>query len=84
MKNYGIGKLLVTGDNRYLSDDLMRLLAYLVQDVIGKGYEYRLLQKEFLLDNEVYAPEQAFPPQEQYTLLRSPHIARNEEALDRL
>ena len=83
LKNYGIGKLLVTGDNRYLSDDLMRLLAFLVKEVVGEGNTYRLLQKEFLTDNEIYAPEQAFPPQEQYTLLRSPHIARNEEALVR-
>ena len=80
-KNYGLGKLLVNGDNRYLSDDLMRLLAYLVKDVIGEGYSYRLLEKELLSGNEIYAPEQAFPAQEQYTLLRSPHIARNEEAL---
>ena len=80
-KNYGLGKLLVTGDNRYLSDDLIRLLAYLVRDVMGEGYAYRLLEKEFISGNEIYAPEQAFPVQEQYTLLRSPHIARNEEAL---
>ena len=80
-KNYGLGKLLVTGDNRYLSDDLMRLLAHLVKAAIGEGYAYRLLEKEFLSGNEIYAPEQAFPQQEQYTLLRSPHIARNEEAL---
>ena len=80
-KNYGLGKLLVTGDNRYLSDDLMRLLAYLVKAAIGEGYAHRLLEQELLSGNEVYAPEQAFPAQEQYTLLRSPHIARNEEAL---
>ncbi len=80
-KNYGLGKLLVTGDNRYLSDDLMRLLAHLVKAAIGEGYAYRLLEKELLSGNEIYAPEQSFPQQEQYTLLRSPHIARNEEAL---
>ena len=80
-KNYGLGKLLVTGDNRYLSDDLMRLLANLVKAAIGEGYAYRLLEKELLSGNEIYAPGQAFPRQEQYTLLRSPHIARNEEAL---
>ena len=80
-KNYGLGKLLVTGDNRYLSDDLMRLLAHLVKAAIGEGDAYRLLEKELLSGNEIYAPEQSFPQQEQYTLLRSPHIARNEEAL---
>lgn len=80
-KNYGLGKLLVTGDNRYLSDDLMRLLVHLVKDAIGEEYAYRLMEKEFLSGNEIYAPGQAFPAQEQYTLLRSPHIARNEEAL---
>lgn len=80
-KNYGLGKLLVTGDNRYLSDDLMRLLVHLVKDAIGEEYAYRLMEKEFLSGNEIYAPGPAFPAQEQYTLLRSPHIARNEEAL---
>ena len=80
-KNYGLGKLLVTGDNRYLSDDLMRLLVHLVKDAIGEEYAYRLMEKEFLSGNEIYAPGQAFPAQEQYTLLRSPHFARNEEAL---
>ena len=80
-EKFGLGKLMISGDSRYLSDDLMRLLVHLVKDAIGEEYAYRLMEKEFLSGNEIYAPGQAFPAQEQYTLLRSPHIARNEEAL---
>ena len=70
---YAKGELLTTGDTRYLSDDLMRLLAYI------SGSD--ALEAEFLSGNTIYAPKAAYPEQESYTLLRSPHIARNEEAL---
>ena len=33
------------------------------------------------MGNEIYAPKPCYPESEVYTLLRSPHIARNEEAL---
>ena len=72
-RKYGIGQLLIAGDNRYLSDDLMRLLYELSGDD-------RLLA-ECLSGNEIYAPQPAYEVGESYTLLRSPHIARNEEAL---
>ena len=51
----------------------MRLLAYI------SGSD--ALEAEFLSGNTIYAPKAAYPEQECYTLLRSPHIARNEEAL---
>ena len=51
----------------------MRLLAY----ISGSN----TLEAEFLSGNTIYAPKAAYPEQERYTLLRSPHIARNEEAL---
>lgn len=79
--DYALGRLLVAGDNRYLSDDLMRLLGYIVKSSIGEGKAYGLLEKEFLRVNEMYAPLPGYKEQEIYTLLRSPHIARNEEAL---
>jgi hypothetical protein len=40
-----------------------------------------MLEREFLTGNTVYAPQPCYPENEVYTLLRSPHIARNEEAL---
>lgn len=80
-QRYAVGQLLVAGDNRYLSDDLMRLLAYIVKCADGESKAYKKLEAECLFDNTIYAPKPAYEVQENYTLLRSPHIARNEEAL---
>ncbi len=79
--NYALGKLLIAGDNRYLSDDLIRLIAYVVKESVGEGKAYRRLEKEFLRGSEMYAPCPGYEEQEMYTLLRSPHISRNEEAI---
>ena len=73
LQQYGLGQLLIAGDICYLSDDLMRLLYLLSGDA-------RLLV-ECLSGNEMYAPQPAYADSDAYTLLRSPHIARNEEAL---
>ena len=80
-QKYAVGQLLVAGDNRYLSDDLMRLLAYIVRCAEGESKAYKKLVEECLSGNTVYAPKPTYTKQEYYTLLRSPHIARNEEAL---
>ena len=83
LSKYAVGKLLVTGDNRYLSDDLLRLIAVIAKDSQKeKGDDiYRRLEKEFIAGNEIYAPLPHYAENEFYTVLRSPHIARNEEAL---
>ena len=78
---YSMGKLLVSGDNRYLSDDLMKLLAYIVKSSEGETSAYQKLQKEQLHGNLMYAPMPAYKENDTYTLLRSPHIARNEEVI---
>ncbi len=78
---YAMGKLLVAGDNRYLSDDLLRLVAYMVKEAVGDGVAYSLLEKEFISDNFMYAPQPSYEKSDYYTILRSPHIARNEEVL---
>ena len=80
-ERYAVGQLLVAGDNRYLSDDLMRLLAYIVRCAEDESKAYRKLESECLTGNTIYAPKPAYEVQDHYTLLRSPHIARNEEAL---
>ena len=80
-ERYAVGQLLVAGDNRYLSDDLMRLLAYIVRCAEGESKAYKKLEEECLSGNIIYAPQPVYTTQEYYTLLRSPHIARNEEAL---
>ena len=78
-KEYSLGHLLVAGDNRYLSDDLLRLIGEIVKASVGEGKAYAVLSKEFLEGNEMYAPLPAYTEQSKYLLLRSPHIARNEE-----
>ena len=79
-RKYAVGQLLAARDNRYLSDDLMRLLAYIVKEAEGKSRAYHLLAAECLTGNTVYEPQPVYAIQDCYTLLRSPHIARNEEA----
>lgn len=81
LQKYAVGKLLVSGDNRYLSDDLMRLIATMIEQTMGKCEAYSTLEKEFLSENYIYAPQAEYEQNETYTLLRSPHIARNEEVI---
>ena len=78
-EKYSIGKLQVSGDTRFLSDDLMRLLAVIVRPSSEKAY--RFLKREFLHGAEIYAPQPSYPEQALLTILRNPHISRNEEAL---
>ncbi|MGI6268997.1 MAG: RNA dependent RNA polymerase [Candidatus Howiella sp.] len=76
LSGYGVGRLTVSGDNRYLSDDLMRLLAYLIKDTEA----YSVLEAECLSGSTFYAPKPCYTENDTYTLLRNPHISRNEEA----
>lgn len=79
LKQYSLGHLLISGDNRYLSGDLMRFLYLLVRTVGGHQETEATLLSECISGNEMYAPGALYPRQERYTLLRNPHIARNEE-----
>lgn len=78
-EKYGIGKLQVSGDTRYLSDDLMRLLAIIARPTSENAYGFLL--RECLRGAEIFAPQPDYPMPEQITILRNPHISRNEEAL---
>lgn len=79
LENYGRGNLLISGDNRYLSGDLMRFLYILAETVSASAAER--LKAECLEASEAYMPGAEYPKSDVYTLLRNPHIARNEEAL---
>lgn len=68
-QRYAVGQLLVAGDNRYLSDDIMRLLAYIVKCADGESKAYRKLDSECLTENTTYAPKPAYEVQENNTLL---------------
>lgn len=80
--DYALGKLISDGDNRYLSGDLMRFLRTLGGEALDgpAGVE---IAREYLGEGEFYAPGAAYRTNEFYTLLRNPHIARNEEAVAR-
>lgn len=77
LTKYENANLLVAGDNRYLSDDLIRLLAYIVKPTSESAYV--ALTAECLQGAVFYAPQPAYAPNDTYLLLRNPHIARNEE-----
>ena len=79
LSKYRNANLLVAGDNRYLSDDLIRLLAVIAQPV--SEYAYSVLMAESMNSAVFYAPKPAYEPNDMYTLLRNPHIARNEEVI---
>ena len=84
LRQYALGRLLVSGDNRYLSGDLMRFLEMLVHTVADEDDAYMgaviMLERECYRNTTAYAPCAAYKQNDRYTLLRNPHIARNEEA----
>ena len=83
LKQYALGQLIVAGDNRYLSGDLLELLTLL----LPTGTPKTSAQKTFLnaalvnrfAENSFYAPQIQYEHGTDCTLLRNPHIARNEE-----
>lgn len=85
VKNYAVGRLIVTGDNRYLSGDLLDFLVMLLDFKQVRTKRERTFFTAALVNSRsfprgaVYAPGAAYPRQEVCTLLRNPHIARNEE-----
>ena len=85
VKNYAVGRLIVAGDNRYLSGDLLDLLVGLLdfRQVRTKRertfYVSAFTNAQHFPNGAFYAPGAVYPPQEVCTLLRNPHIARNEE-----
>lgn len=83
LKQYALGRLIVSGDNRYLSADLLGLLI----EQIPKGLKIDKKNRIFLssawaqrfAESAFYAPQAAYSHNEECTLLRNPHISRNEE-----
>lgn len=83
LKKYAIGHLIVAGDNRYLSGDLLEFLALLLDGNSPKTkrqqtFYVTAITRRFA-KNSFYAPGAAYESDETCTLLRNPHIARNEE-----
>lgn len=85
LKSYALGRLLIAGDNRYLSGDLMRLIKSLVKSVADYENSYygtvSLIESECFSSATAYVPGYECAEETHFTLLRNPHIARNEEAV---
>ena len=83
MKNYSQGHLIVTGDTRFLSGDLFELMRRLVWPSSFLMPDQRRFNDELMRhpfdDEHFFAPMAAYSHGDSCTLLRNPHIARNEE-----
>ncbi len=81
IKDYAIGRLIVAGDNRFLSGDLLELMHLLaVRNGADGGNGFLLSVSSALLNSDsFYAPGADYNGLEVCALLRNPHIARNEE-----
>ena len=83
LKDYAVGRLLVPGDIRYLSGDLLALLYHIANKNAALVFEEPPFRTQVLADefarNSFYAPGAAYEKEDSCTLLRNPHIARNEE-----
>ncbi len=82
-EQYAVGRLIVAGDNRYLSGDLLDFLAFLLPTVPPRKRRQRMFYSTAMTDHfpesSFYAPQAAYAHDDACTLLRNPHIARNEE-----
>ncbi|WP_243425120.1 RNA dependent RNA polymerase [Acutalibacter muris] len=83
LNQYAIGQLIVAGDNRFLSGDLLELLTSLLpkrtpKDKAKRTFLAVAIGNQFA-NNSFYAPKAAYEHGRECTLLRNPHIARNEE-----
>ena len=85
VRQYAVGRLIVAGDNRYLSGDLLDFLVTLLD--FKQAHTKRenafctsaFANAAYFHRGAIYAPGAAYSYQEVCTLLRNPHIARNEE-----
>ena len=83
LKNYAIGRLLAAGDVRFLSGDLLQFVEMLIENPVlkkrrEKGY-YSVLTGEHFGTTLFYAPGASCESDGICTILRNPHISRNEE-----
>ncbi len=83
-KNYSVGTLIIAGDNRFLSADLLGFMTVLCNPNFAKMNSkqqkfFAIMMSENFAKNSFYSPRTAYSHNKVCTLLRNPHIARNEE-----
>lgn len=83
LKQYALGRLIVAGDNRYLSADLLNFLITLIPEGVKITNKNRIFVSnawsQRFSESAFYAPKAAYSHTDECTLLRNPHISRNEE-----
>lgn len=83
LRKYSVGRLLVEGDNRFLSGDLLEFMALLLPVATNRSRKEVSFWSAAISDhfkkNSFYAPGAVYKDCGVCTLLRNPHIARNEE-----
>ena len=90
VRQYAVGRLIVAGDNRYLSADLLDLLKFMMSQFSDHNHlvSSTFRQSKFYIDTMLnrfpddafYAPGASYEHEVLCTLLRNPHIAHNEES----
>ena len=86
LKDYALGRLQVAGDVRFLSGDLLQFLVTLLDVTPKKRTKSQRTFLSVALSMEFqghafYAPRPGYKGKSACTILRNPHIARNEEIL---
>lgn len=90
IKNYecdfGLGRLEVVGEQRFLSCDLLFLLIRIlekVENISLDDAQKNSLRKQCLYPNRFFMAENkiSLKPDKQYAFLRNPHLSRNEQVL---
>ena len=86
LKDYALGRLQVAGDVRFLSGDLLQFLVTLLDAAPKKITKSQRTFLSVALSTEFqghafYAPRPGYKGKSACTILRNPHIARNEEIL---
>lgn len=83
LKKYALGRLIVAGDSRFLSGDLLEFLITLISTDNKKDKRqsifFNVAITTAFTENAFYAPQSRYEHAANCTLLRNPHIARNEE-----
>lgn len=80
-QNLALGRILVDGEIRFLSRDLLYFLFMLVQDSDLQQPSFSNMQNELLKQDqfEMPNPQTALQDKQYYPIFRSPHLSRNEE-----
>ncbi len=86
LKDYALGRLQVAGDVRFLSGDLLQFLVTMLDVTPKKRTKSQwtflsVAQSIEFQDHAFYAPRPGYKGKSACTILRNPHIARNEEIL---